>query len=130
MDDRKRNLKGSESRDKFKLWHKTLSKKFYSCDIDFCFITKYPQPRIIAVLDYKKSNDNITFSEVIAYNHLLECGIPVYIVFSEDLRLFTIWQYMNGDHRPFPNPTVKLQIVEQDITSKQFEQWEYSIRKK
>ena len=81
MDQRKKQLKGSPSRDLFKQRHKTLDRNFHSCDIDFIWVSKRKKPPgILAVLDYKKKNDKITFSECLCYNDLVSKGITVYIL--------------------------------------------------
>ena len=136
MDDNKKNLKGSERRDAFKCWHKTLSRFFYACDLDFVFIVKDP-PKIAAVLDYKREREQVTFAEVIAYNHLLECKIPIYLISTDPdmpdesieggYKSITIRQYLGGDWHPEP-PVVETKIIKQNITVAEYEDWEQSIR--
>ena len=127
MDDSKRALKGSPSRDLFKQAHKNLSKQFYSCDIDFVWVGKYP-PRIIAFLDFKLPRDRVTFSEVLAYNDLLRIA-PVYIVESPDPTTgpFKVYSYSGGDFRPNP-PDVELEHIETCPDWLSFGKWERKVR--
>jgi len=126
VDDRKRELKGSESRDAFKHWHKTGHRSFYGCDMDFVLVEKCP-PGIAAVVDYKKPGDRITFSEVIAYNALLDAGTPVYIIESVNLQRFTVYEYMGGDPKPEP-PLAELRTVLLNGTEADYWQWENALR--
>lgn len=130
MDDSKKNLKGSPSRDAFKHWHKTLSSNLYGCDLDFILINKYPEPKIIAAIDYKDLGDSgISFSECIAYNDLKN-HYPIYIVYTrEPFEQFAIWQYLSGNPYPDP-PQVKLKHVCNLTSKNEYEKWEFSIRKK
>jgi len=127
MDDNKKALKGSPSRDLFKQAHKTLAKQFYACDIDFVWVGKYP-PGIIAFLDFKLPRDKVTFSEVLAYNDLLKIA-PVYIVEAPDpvAGPFTVSRYTGGDFKPNP-PTVKLEHIETCPDLAAFGEWEQKIR--
>lgn len=134
MDDQKRSLVGSKSRDAFRAWHKqVLSSTFYATDVDLVLVSKYP-PKIVAAIDYKQRNDGITFSEVICYNDFLSKGIPVYIVQGEyyenklpHFSTFTIFRYLGGDYRPEP-PTVKMEIIESNIDLAGFSRWEAKLR--
>ena len=137
MDDRKRNLKGSSTRDAFKHWHKQapLPHGFYACDIDFALITKKPQAGIVAVLDYKSLYDRITFTEVIAYNDLIKRGIDVYIVSAEwhgddapePFTCFTVQKYISGDWNPDP-PKTELEMIIEDVSVKEYILWEAKLR--
>ena len=130
---RKQNLKGSDTRDAFKHWHKTLDKSFYSCDIDFVFVVKKPHAHIVAVIDFKTGIDSITFTEVIVYNEIKEMGIPIYIVSANPSLppyvCMTIKQYMDGDWRPNP-PHVNLKIILENITVEKYAIWEKDLRNK
>jgi len=133
VSDRKKEMKGSPARDAWKHWHKSLSGSLYGTDIDFAFVGKYP-PGIVAIVDYKQPWDRISFSEVLAYNDFLRWGKPVYIVEGRYMpdawppfEKFTIRQYLGGDYKPDP-PTVRLRVVLENITLKQYEQWEKQIR--
>lgn len=127
MDEAKQNLTGSPSRDTFKRRHKDLCKQFYACDLDFVLIAKEPY-RIISFLDYKKLRENITFSEVIAYNILKQIA-PVYIVRGKDPEKgpFVVWEFKNGDPKPDP-PTVELELIKQCETWAVLEIWEMELR--
>ena len=105
MNDLKRNLQGSDRRDIFKRVHKTLSRRFYACDLDFVWAEKSP-PGIVAFVDYKHPSDGITFSEVLVYNDLLKIA-PVYIVEGSNPELgpFRVVSYLGGDWHPEPPKT-------------------------
>lgn len=119
---------GSPSRDLFKLKHKELDRSLYGCDIDFCIVTKNPFPDIVAVLDYKKAFDEITFSEVIAYNALMMRGIDVYIVCGDaEIGRFEISKYAGGNHQ---KPRYSFTDVVHVKDWKEYEAWEHMIRGK
>lgn len=126
MNEHTKQQQGSPSRDLFKRKHKDLNKEFYGCDIDFAFVTKRPFPDIVAIIDYKKNHDEVTFSEVIAYNALVNRGIPVYVVIGDaEEGSFRVFQYAGGHHaRP------RFDLVEVATTANwaEFEEWERSIR--
>jgi len=125
----KRQLKGSPSRDAFKKWHKFLLDYFYASDIDFVLVSKFP-PGIVAVLDYKRPCDKITFAEVLAYNDLLGCGLAVYIIVGEEsFEKLKIYQYSGGDWKPEP-PEVKLELVLETKNRTDFLLWERELRNK
>lgn len=128
MDEAKKELKGSPSRDTFKQAHKLKAPAtFYACDLDLVLVTKYGAS-IVAFLDYKKFVDKVQFSEVLAYNTLLQTA-PVYIVKSKNPEdgPFYIFAYKSGDWHPEP-PSVELELVKvcQDWT--ELWQWEGIIR--
>jgi len=139
MDDHKMNCKGSPSRDAFKQWHKLLGDELYACDLDFVLVSKHP-PGIVAVFDYKRPDDDITFSEVLAYNKLKQDGIPLYIVVGEydpdngkPFSEFEVYRYLGGNWAPDP-PTVKKELVTlisappgTDLRY-QFREWEKKLR--
>lgn len=131
MDKRKLELIGSPTRDKFKQKHKILDNRLYACDIDFIFVSKYP-PKIVGILDLKTGRDNISFSEVIAYNNLKDLGIDIYIAYTNDDNKmsegrFDIYKYISGDFKPNP-PDVKIFLVSSCNSWEDFEKWEKSIR--
>jgi len=131
MDIEKQCLKGSPARDTFKHWHKQwpMPKEFYATDLDFILITKYPSPCIVAVLDYKRLNDSITFAEVIAYNELVRKGIPVYIIKGKDASVLplSIWSYETGDYHPDP-PQIQMHLVTTCNSVEDFIAWERRLR--
>jgi len=123
-----RNFKGSASRDIFKWAHKQfLPSNQYACDLDFVLVSKYP-PGIAAFLDFKKPNDYITFSEVLAYNALIKIA-PLYIVkaVNPEIGPFEIFQYQGGDWRPEP-PVVELVNEFYCKDWAEFAQWEARLR--
>ena len=93
-------------------------------------IEKYPYRDIVAYLDYKTPRDNITFVEAILYNEWAKQR-PVYIVESDDPENgpFTVKRYLSGNPKPEP-PEIEWgkSIVLKD--SKEFENWEGTLRKK
>ena len=139
MEKSKRKLKGSPARDAFKHWHKGLPSWMYALDLDFVLVDKKPPPpHIVAVLDYKRPSEGITFTECIAFNTFLELGYPVFIVESkphlveiicphckgvlskepyfDNSSRFTIHRYLSGNWRPEP-PEAELGFVARDLTS-------------
>lgn len=132
MDAHTRALVGSPHRDAFKHWHKGLDRVFYGCDFDFVLVGKNP-PRIIAVLDFKRPSEPVTFAEVLAYNNLLELGIPVYLVSTTPLlppyASITVRQYLGGDWRPAP-PVCQVHSVLERVPPSRFEAWQRAIRRR
>jgi len=129
MDEAKKNLKGSESRDTFKQQHKLHApSSFYACDLDFVLVIKYPSASIKAFLDYKRFSENITFSEVIAYNQLLKTA-PIFIIRGNDPEhgAFYIQQYKGGDWHPNP-PKTELIEVAKCPTWAELVEWERKLR--
>jgi predicted nucleotidyltransferase len=119
-------LKGSDARDLFKQRHKRLLPSLFAIDIDFCLISRDPWPHIVAVLDYKKSDDEITFAEVVAYNDLVMRGIPVYIVVGDaDVGKFSISKYTGGHH---VRPDIRTELVCKTNNWREFESWEIQLR--
>lgn len=127
MNDNKRNLKGSPSRDAFKLAHKSLCRHFYATDIDFCLVEKSP-PGIAAYFDYKRPSDSVTFSEVLAYNKLSLIA-PVFIISSANPETgpFDVHIYFGGDPKPEP-PNVWMPYVCTCDDWAAFQQFEQIIR--
>lgn len=127
MGRRKRTLRGSPARDAFKQWHKLLFCDLYACDADFILVEKNP-PGIVAVIDYKAPGDIVTFSETLAYNAFLECGVNVYIVIGEapfdDLEIYA---YLGGDSVPEP-PVVDLELIHVTHSKLEFARWEKQLR--
>jgi hypothetical protein len=126
MDEGKKALKGSPSRDTFKRLHKDLDRSLWACDLDFVLVEKEPYPDIVAVLDYKQKNDAITFTEVIAYNALSQRGIPVYVVQGDaETGVFEISKYQGGHHRV---PRYELKEVYATKSWEDFGEWERLLR--
>lgn len=128
MDESKKNLEGSPSRDKFKMLHKQFApKNYYACDLDFILVAKYPA-RIIACLDFKLRLDKITFAEVVAYNELVKY-FPIYIITGKDAEHgpFVVEKYIDGDEKPEP-PVVEKILIRQCETWDDLADWEKSIR--
>jgi len=127
MDERIKNLKGSEKRDAFKRKHKDLDRRFYATDADFCLVSKFP-PGTVAYLDYKGSGENVTFTEAIQYNEWMTHA-PVYVVEGRDPETgpFTIKRYLGADWQPNP-PTVNWGNSEYVTDWESFERWERLLR--
>lgn len=128
MDERKRNLKGSEKRDIFKQKHKTLDKSFYATDADFCLISKSP-PGTVAYLDYKGSGEGVTFAEAIQYNEWMGHA-PVFIVEGSDPENgpFLIRRYLGANWRPEP-PIVNYGDEHYCADWPAFGEWERELRR-
>lgn len=125
--DGKRALKGSTSRDIFKFMHKQQCKDHWGCDLDFIWVMKSPLPDIVAGLDYKAPGDDVTFTEVIAYNALLQRGISIYIVQGDaESGQFDVYQYIGGHYY---KPRYTLQFVCHTSSWPEFHTWQSSIRK-
>ena len=119
-------LCGSPSRDAFKLWHKTLPRNLWALDIDFIFVEKNP-PRIVAILDYKRWADQVTFTECLAFNDLM-IHYPVFIIRGEQpFDRLSIYRYLGGDWHPDP-PRVKMEPQLENITREEYVQWEVRLR--
>jgi len=128
MDDITKNLKGSKARDDFRFYHKqSLPKDFYACDGDLVLVHKYP-PGTVAYFDFKTTQDQITFSEVIQYNEWMTHA-PVYIIESDNPQEgpFTVTRYLGGDWKPDP-PTWNPGEVRYCATWTEFEKFERELR--
>lgn len=83
-----KNLKGSKNKDEFRYQHKQIEnykdeglyEKAYGCNIDFVEIRNN---KIIAFLNIKKTGDQLTYIERIAYMHLKSIA-PIFILFCND----------------------------------------------
>lgn len=127
-DKEKERLKGSPSRDIFKQKHKeNMPGLYYACDIDLALVSKYPAS-IKAILDYKKFTDKITFSEVIAYNDLMN-HYPIFIIKSQtpENGPFYIYQYNGGNWHPEP-PEVDITEIRRCINWDELSEWENTVR--
>lgn len=127
MDEDKRNLIGSRKRDLFRRKHKDYGDKLYSLDGDMIWVEKEP-PGIVAYIDYKTTDDNVTFSEVLAYN-VWATTTPVYIIQADDPETgpFTVLRYEGGNWKPEP-PDVEMRFV---LLCKDWEEltdWEGKLR--
>ena len=127
MDEGKRKLTGSKAHDIFKQKHKELACWFYACDADLVLVSKHP-PGTVAYLDYKMSDDCVTFSEALQYNEWMKTA-PVYIVWSDYPKTgpFRIDRYLGGNWRPEP-PEVTLEYECDCETWTDFEEWERTLR--
>lgn len=137
MDTGKINLKGSESRDAFKHWHKQLGPSFYATDIDLALVAKWggnpDNHYIVAIIDYKQEYDCVSFTEAIFYNACTKMKIPVYIVISDyDIETdsfgpFTIERYIWCDPGPEP-PKCEFVPVLENGTKEDYWMWEHKLR--
>ena len=90
MDKWTKALRGSPTRDRFKLLHKQMMPSHcYAFDCDLVLVEKYPFAFIVALLDFKiKGFDSITFAEAIGYKRALDAPppyhYPVYIIEGND----------------------------------------------
>jgi hypothetical protein len=120
---------GSPARDRFKLLHKKppMRSQHYGSDLDFVLVEKYPFPDIVAVLDYKKPADVISFAEVILYNALMVRGLTVYIVTgAPDAGRFHIERYCGGHHEI---PSYRLTTICRTESWAEFNNWETELRR-
>lgn len=125
----KRDLQGSPSRDVFKRCHKQkLDGKCYATDADLVLVGKNP-PGIIAYLDFKLPADQVTFSEILAYNEWMKSH-PVYIIQSPDPERgpFDVFRYLGGNWRPNP-PVCELEQIEWLLDWNGLQRFEDELRK-
>lgn len=127
MDAAKQMLKGSQSRDLFKLMHKQTHPRNYATDIDLAMVVKYPWPHMPFYVDHKSGNENLTFSEVVAYNDALMRGQRVFIVRGDaEAGRFVINEYTGGHHgRPTWSEVFACEVDDWPA----FHRWEESVRK-
>lgn len=133
MDNRTRELKGSPHRDAFKHWHKKLNKQAYALDLDLVWIVKRPRPGVVAIVDYKRSGEGVTFAEVVAYNDFVSVrGIPVYLISTFPLQppyiSITVREYIWGDPKPYP-PTYQTSLILDSVSPDEFERWQMNLRR-
>lgn len=142
MDNAKKQLKGSETRDRFKQLHKAmLPAHCYALDSDLELVEKLPFPFIVARIDFKVEGDQLTFAEAISYDYLLnglpsEYRIPVFIIeatrafrVSEDPsdHRFTVWEIIEVDYKPEP-PLRKANKLLSGLTWRELAEWEIRLR--
>lgn len=129
MDEEKRSLKGSITRDIFKRAHKDLPRSFYATDIDFALVSKNPMG-IVAFLDYKIPWDDITFAEAIAYNVLLAIA-PVFIIVGDNPSKgpFIVKRYLDGDSKPEPPVIDWYEKTCHFENWNEFKEWEKELRR-
>ena len=129
MEESKKELMGSKSRDLWRYLHKRGRKDFYGLDIDFVFASKYPVPRVVGFIDVKNLDDGYTFVEVLVYNILRNIA-PFYIVYMDDVNagVFDIYLYKGGDFRPFP-PVANDELIMHTNNWDEYFAWEEQIRK-
>lgn len=131
--------KGSESRDRFKYLHKhMLGKDAWALDSDLELVEKSPRPFIVARLDFKMPNDGISFTEAIAYQTMLDVGIPVYLIEAHSefrdpesdpaTHRFDIYRLDAADSRPNP-PTHHGEYILHDATWDGLAVWEKALRR-
>lgn len=125
MDDNKKNLKGSPSRDEFKWRHKKLRRNLYGSDLDYSLVEFQPEG-IAGFIDFKKDHDCISTTEVILYNTISFIA-PVFIVQGDDLEngRFDIYRYYLTDIKSEKPLAEKITSVE---NWHEYEQWEILIR--
>lgn len=141
----KYSIKGSQSRDEFKFWHKQKRGQYYGGDFDFWLVEKVVYKGkayggIAAIVDFKMENDKLTFAEVMAYEDLLSNGYKVFIVRSNiqkrknglidkknSFTTFTIEKYISGNWKPDDVP-VKTEIVLRNGSENDYWKWEDNIR--
>lgn len=145
---------GSKSRDMFKWLHKQLlGSNAWALDVDLELVEKEPIPFIVARLDFKVENDQISFSESISYQHIMNTPkpwtVPVYIIYANtdfkqdaknedltpkdriqkarDTHRFTIKRLVSANYRPHPPKTVEEEIIKNG-TWDDVERWQNELR--
>ena len=72
--------KGSPIRDSFMYWRKQMMPStHWASDVDTVLVAKNPY-RELAVYDYKRNGDSVTFSEACIYLSYINRKIPVFLV--------------------------------------------------
>jgi len=133
---------GSEARDVFKRLHQQQApSEFYALDVDFELVSKggtdytAPAPSIIARVDFKRPDDELTFTEVLSYNWMITRGVPVYIIESVDVDFvnkppeahqFNVYRYRGGDFADPVNTVMNQVAVE--LSWEQLVEWERCLR--
>jgi len=88
---------------------------------------------IVGNIDYKRPEDNVTYSEAILYNAKLEQKEPVYIAESSDPENgpFRIMRYLGADTAtyPFDPCSVELEEIATLAGWAEWERWEASVRR-
>jgi hypothetical protein len=131
MNDRVAKLKGSELRDLYKQLHKEmLPSHMTGCDLDFVIVEKNPDC-IVAFKDVKRSRENVTFAEVIAYNALLRIA-PLYLLYvdgNEGLIAgrFAVYRYLGGNRVPNP-PVIRTELYARLNSWDEYRRWEQELR--
>lgn len=131
MDESTIKLKGSPLRDLFKQLHKKeLKRHMFGCDLDFVIVEKNPDV-IVAFFDVKVLGEEVTFTEVIAYNKLLKIA-PLYLLYTSGeyglmVGEFEVFKYLGGDRWPNP-PIVQTEHMGTITSWRQFESWEQRMR--
>ena len=133
MDGQTQRLRGSPSRDAFKYYHKQGPSVLYACDLDLVLVTKGTDAKIVAAFDYKQPHDRTTFAEIIAYNDLMQKGIPIFIIVAsydiegDTFGLFTVLKYFKGDWRPHP-PVISTETLQVGLDFDKLFAWEKQLR--
>jgi hypothetical protein len=133
--DGKKKLKsGSKTADIFMTKHKRGPKNAYCMDLD-CVIYDFKN-RIIAVVDHKhiKRRHNLTSGEVTVYDQMLEMGIPVFIVATnDDVTSLSVYQYLGAHPRKrwpsYKKPSFDLDVVFEDSDWNDYWKWEMGLRR-
>lgn len=141
--EKKKQLRGSPSRDRFKYLHKQmLPRAAYALDVDLELIEKWPVPFIVARLDFKLENDSVSFTEALTYQWCIDLpkphSIPVYLVVADanfkeedsdpDTHRFAIHQILEADYRPDP-PAIRQNLVAKFLNWELLSEWEMKLRK-
>jgi len=95
MDEKKKTLRGSETRDDFKSRHKqNMPDNCYASDIDLAWVGK---KQVLAFFDYKRGSDATNYNERIFYEALSRALAPVYILHEKQDDRFVVSKCVNGE---------------------------------
>ncbi len=131
MNDRTANQKGSTLNDLIKLLHKLrLPPHMFGCDVDLMIVEKNPDC-IVAFKDFKRIGEQVTFSEVIAYNQLMKVA-PIYLIYAgseQDAQngVLTVYRYLGGNRGPNP-PTIRMELYARLQSWEEYRRWEQELR--
>lgn len=127
----KKDLQGSPIRDRFKFLRKqNMPRTFFALDLDLCLIEFGERPFVVALIDLKGKNDNITDTEAVMYLQALrEWNVPVFIIESETLERFDVYEVVGGVIHKTHSETRVIQR-EQNLTWDGLSTWERALRER
>lgn len=135
MDEAKRRLRGSASRDAFRLWHKHLGNR-YACDRDLIEIDKHlgietGDPTLWHIEWQSNQDAGLTFTETMLNNFEISRSHRVYLykAQTDNTLPFQILRYCDGDWRPEP-PIVRVSSIAMITTAEQYIEWYEKTRKR
>lgn len=107
---------------------KFYGRELYGSDLDLCIVSKFPHG-VVAIYDYKRNGEGISFAEVILYNALVTVA-PVFIIEIENPETgpFVIRRYKTGNPNPDPPAVVFFDTKTKLSDWPAFIKWERELR--